>query len=250
MMMSTTSADPRRAHPRRAASGLDLFCYRASASVVPQQRSNLGMELLDISAGGARVKVRELLGRGDAVTLELRDRNSGEAFRARGEVRWATQSNGTLLVGVQFREHYSPVELREYFATGVRPAADIILRPPEKRKAERFKVRDSVGTLMRQGTLAQQGLKRNLLRDLGDLSLSGLRATVVESLEPGALVQFTLSLATLPETLEVLGAVRWCKPDHATAGDSFICGVQFINPTEDRRKKIEFLRKWFSRPRR
>jgi Tfp pilus assembly protein PilZ len=250
-MMSTPSVDPRRSHPRRAAAGLELFCYRAAASVVPQQRSNLGVELLDIAAGGARVKVRELLSRGEAVTLELRDRTSGEAFRARGEVRWAAQSDGTLSVGVQFREHYSTVELREYFATGRRPApADIVLRPPEKRKAERFKVREAVATLMRQGTLSPQGLKRNLLRELGDLSLSGLRATVVESLEPGALVQFTLSLATLPETLDVLGAVRWCKPDHGTAGDSFLCGVQFINPTEDRRKKIDFLRKGFSKPRR
>jgi hypothetical protein len=250
-MTGTTGSDPRRTHPRRQAKNLELFCYRAAASLVPQQRVNIGEALLDISAGGARVRVREPLARGDSVTLELRDRSSGEAFRARGEVRWCASSNGSACVGLQFREHYSPVESREYFATGVRSApADIVLRPPEKRKAERFTVREVTATLTWSGTVAQQGLKRNLLRELGDLSVSGMRGTVVESLEPGALLQFTLSLDTMPDTFDALAAVRWCRPDLRTAGESFLCGLQFLNIGDDRRKKLEFLRKWFSRPRR
>ncbi len=249
--MKVTEIDPRRSAPRRKALGLEMFCYRASASATPQMRRNIGQELLDISVGGARVRVTELVSRGESVTLELKDRQSGEAFRARGEVRWVSSAGLAHYAGLQFREHYSPLELREYFATGTRPeAADIVLRPPEKRKADRFRIRDCSATIFRQGSLAQQGIKRNLVREVGDLSSSGAKVTLVETLEPGALVQFNLSFSSMPDTLDVLAAVRWCKPDTGTAGTSFHCGLQFLNLSEDRRKKIEFMRKWFSKPRR
>src|SRR5687768_823768 len=138
--------DTRRAFPRRRVPNVDMFCYRASPSATPQMRRNIGAEILDISQGGARVRVSEAVGRGETVTLELRDRSSGEAFRARGEVRWAVSAGLGHLLGVQFSEHYTPVGEREVFTTGATPTVklpssdervDISLTPQEKRKAER-----------------------------------------------------------------------------------------------------------------
>src|SRR6185503_3026377 len=102
---------------------------------------------LDISKGGAQVRVNESVGRGETVTLELRDKTSGESFRARGEVRWSVSTALGCLLGVQFSEHYTPTADRDVFTTGASPTTKIPtaddpvtfeLKPDEKRKAERF----------------------------------------------------------------------------------------------------------------
>jgi len=248
--------DTRRAHPRRAVKNVEMFCYRASPSATPQMRRNIGAEILDISRGGARVRVSEAVGRGETVTLELRDRASGESFRARGEVRWSTAAIAGHLLGVQFSEHYTPVGEREVFTTGASPTVkltrpeepvDICLAPEEKRHAERFALRDYTVTLYRQGSLANQGLKRNLGRTVQDLSLTGAQLEVSEQLETGALVQFTMNLSSLSDSLDALAAVRWCRPDPGIAGSSYRAGLQFLNLGDAQRKKIEFMRKWFTK---
>lgn len=256
--MMTPDYDTRRAYPRRSVRDVDMFCYRASPSAAPQMRRNIGSEILDISQGGARVRVNEAVGRGETVTLELRDRASGESFRARGEVRWAVSAGLGHLLGVQFSEHYTPVGPREVFTTGASPttrtvpdkdaAADIVLAPEEKRKAERFALKDYTVTLYRQGTLASQGLKRNLGRTILDISATGAQLEVSETLEPGSLVQFTLHLSALSDSLDALAAVRWCRPDPGIAGSSYRAGLQFLNLGDAQRKKIEFMRKWFTKP--
>jgi hypothetical protein len=257
-MIMTPDPDTRRAFPRRPLRNVDMFCYRASPSATPQMRRNIGSEILDISQGGARVRVNEAVGRGETVTLELRDRASGESFRARGEVRWSTSAGLGHLLGVQFSEHYTPVGAREAFTAGApaartavaEPAGDIVLAPEEKRKAERFALKDYVVTLYRQGTLAAQGLKRNLGRTVLDISSTGAQIEVSETLEPGALAQFTIHLNMLSDSLDALAAVRWCRPDPGIAGSSYRCGLQFLNLGDAQRKKIEFMRKWFTKPKR
>lgn len=253
----TTQPDTRRAFPRRSVRNVDMFCYRSSPSATPQMRRNIGSEILDISQGGARVRVNEAVGRGETVTLELRDRASGESFRARGEVRWAVAAGLGHLLGVQFSEHYTPVGAREAFtgpaaAEKAAPrkdaAVDIVLAPEEKRKAERFALKDYTVTLYRQGTLASQGLKRNLGRTILDISATGSQLEVSESLDPGSLVQFTLHLSALSDSLDALAAVRWCRPDPGIAGSSYRAGLQFLNLGDPQRKKIEFMRKWFTKP--
>jgi len=184
----TPDHDTRRAHPRRNVPNVDMFCYRASPSATPQMRRNIGAEILDISQGGARVRVSEAVGRGETVTLELRDRASGESFRARGEVRWAISAGLGHLLGVQFSEHYTPVGEREVFTLGASPTikmvpkkevgGDILITPDEKRKSERFALKDYTVTLYRQGTLAAQGLKRNLGRTILDISSTGAQIEV------------------------------------------------------------------------
>jgi len=241
--------DPRRAHPRRAVAGVDMFCYRASASLVPQMRKNIGQELVDISQGGARVKVTEPVRQGETITIELKDRQSGETFRARGEVRWcASRQAGTLsghYLGIQFSEVYTPVGQRERFTTGSvpkPPEADIVLKAAEKRSSLRFSVDDYVVTCQRQGGLSSAGLRRNLARQVLDLSRTGTQISVSESLDPGTLVHFTLHLNKLADALEAAGEVRWCRPD-ATV---YRAGLRFVNLPEEKRKMIDFMMKWFA----
>jgi hypothetical protein len=247
-------SEPRRVHSRRVVAGLDLFCYHAAGGATPQFRRNLGHELQDISPGGARLRVVEPLGRGEMVTIELRDRRSGEAFRARGEVRWcASRAQGGAqahYVGVQFSEHYTPTDLRDRFTLGpaaaaaARAAAFGVTPHSEKRRAARFAVDDYVVTLQRQGTLAPGGLKRNVARRVLDLSLSGAQLETCETLDPNSLVRFTLHLNTFAGTLEALAAVRWCKPDPGIAGEAYRAGLEFTSLADDKKKMIEFMRKF------
>ena len=256
-MTMPPAPDTRRAFPRRRLSNVEMFCYRASPSITPQFRRNIGAEIVDISPGGARVRVSEPVGRGETVTLELRDRASGESFRARGEVRWSATATPGAVLGVQFSEHYTPVGARENF-TGAAvaktpappppPSEDIVLSPPEKRNAVRFALHDYVVTVYRQGALAAQGLKRNLGRSVLDISQSGVQLEASEALEIGGLVQFTIHLNALSDSLDALAAVRWCRPDQSIAGGSYRSGLQFLNLGDAQRKKIEFMRKWFTRP--
>lgn len=241
--------EPRRAHARRVVAGVELFCFRAAADPLPQFRVNLGRDLEDISPGGARLRVTEPLTEGEPLTVELKDRRSGESFRARGEVRWcetllagAGQSH---FIGVQFKEHYSPVEVRDKFTVGA-------VRPPgtatgsEKRRTNRFNVEDYVVTVLRQGTLAQ-GLKRNVAREVLDLSASGAQVTLSESLDAASLILFTLHLNTFADTLETFAVVRWCRPDTAVAGGQYRAGLEFRGLAADRQKMIEFMRGWFEK---
>ncbi len=249
-------SETRRAFPRRSVANVDMFFYRASPSATPQMRKNIGSEILDISQGGARVRVSESVNRGETVTLELRDRASGESFRARGEVRWSVTAGLGHLLGVQFSEHYTPMATREAFTLGAASKTEpatrldvrISLATDEKRKAERFALQDYTITLYRQGTLAPQGLKRNLGRTILDLSASGAQLEVTEPLETGSLVQLTLHLNSLNDTLDALAAVRWCRPDPSIAGAGYRTGLQFLNLGDAQRKKIEFIRKWFTKP--
>jgi hypothetical protein len=188
--------------------------------------------------------------------LELRDRASGESFRARGEVRWSASAAVGHLLGVQFSEHYTPVGERENFTLGASATirmtkpeepVSLSLSTPEKRQAERFAPRDYTVTLYRQGTLAAQGLKRNVGRSVQDISLTGAQMEVSEALEPGSLAQFTIHMSALSDSLDALAAVRWCRPDPSVAGSSYRAGLQFLNLGDPQRKKIEFLRKWFTK---
>jgi Tfp pilus assembly protein PilZ len=248
-------AEARRAHARRVVAGLDLFCYLASGGPTPQFRRNLGHELQDISPGGARLRVVEPLDRGEMITIELRDRRSGEAFRARGEVRWcatrAAAAGQAYYVGVQFSEHYTPTELRDRFTLGAAAAAARQAGSPsaplsEKRRTSRFAIDDYVVTCQRQGTLSPGGLKRNMARRVLDLGLNGAQLETSEMLDPNTVVRFTLTLNTFADTLESVANVRWCKPDPGIAGESYRAGLEFVNLGEDKKKMIEFMRKWFT----
>jgi hypothetical protein len=176
-------------------------------------------------------------------------------------VQPVAQHDDGVVLGVQFSEHYTPVGARESFTGGVAtavktevapppPSDDIVLAPQEKRNAVRFALHDYVITVYRQGALASQGLKRNLGRSVLDISQSGVQLEVGEALDAGSLVQFTIHLNALSDSLDALAAVRWCRPDQSVAGGSYRCGLQFLNLGDAQRKKIEFMRKWFTKPRR
>ncbi len=239
--------DPRRVHPRRFIADVDLYCYLATKSVIPQVRQNIGEGVLDISPGGARIKLNQSVGKGDTITVELKDRRSGESFRARGLVRWCAARAGTPahFAGLQFSEVYTPVGQRERFTLGAAPKteADVMVRASEKRVALRFKIDDYVVTLVRQGTLSAEGLKRNLARTVVDLSRTGVQLGVTEPLDPGTLMRFTLHFNKFADALEVAVEVRWSRAD----GLHYLAGLRFVNLSEDRKKMIDFMTKWFTR---
>ncbi len=251
--MATKSVS-RRMYPRRSIAGVEITCYRSAAGPTPRPRRNIGQEILDISQGGARLRVLEPLDKGENLTIELKDHGSGESFRARGEIRWCASTvtaKGQLHdVGLQFSEVYTPVGRREKFTLGPRMtvaagdkgrgAKDHI----EKRVAPRFVVDDYIVTCLRQGPLSSLGLKKNLARQVVDLSRKGVQLVVTDQLQPGVLVQFTLHLNKFADTLETGAEVRWCRPDSASG--AFLAGIQFLSLPEDKRKMIDFMMGWFT----
>src|SRR5258706_1816205 len=76
-----------RRHARSDVQGFTLIVYRKAASSAHQVRKNIGEQLLDISTGGARIKVTEALPKGAPVSIEIKEVATNEIFHARGEVR-------------------------------------------------------------------------------------------------------------------------------------------------------------------
>ncbi len=240
----------RRVHPRRSLAGVDLLCYRIDEASVPQPRKNIGSDIVDISQGGARLRLVEPMAQGEAIALEIKDRRSGESFRARGEVRWCApgESRGHT-VGLQFSEIYTPVGRRERFTTG--PWTKAADRPKsatvfEKRKDPRFAVEDYVVTCLPRGPLSTAGLKRNLAREVQDLSRKGVRLSVSEALKPGTCLLFALHMNRFADTLEATAEVRWCRSDQRQPA-SFVAGLHFLDLPEDKRKMIDFMAGWFAK---
>jgi hypothetical protein len=244
----------RRVHARRGLPGVEILCYRAAEGPVPRPRKNLAGEILDISQGGARLRLLEAITRGETLTVELKDRRSGESFRARGEVRWCASETadvgGRHYVGLQFQEIYTPLGRREKFTVGPRMETGDKGPDPvvfEKRTAPRFWVDDYLVTCLPRGPLSSAGLKRNLAREVLDLSRRGVRLRVTERLKPGACFQFTLHLNRFGDTLETAAEVRWCRPEAPPAGTAFLAGLQFLNLSEEKGKKIDFLKGWLEK---
>lgn len=242
--------EARRLHPRRTISGVEVLCYRTSVTAAPQLRRNIGQGILDISPGGARVRVLERVQKGDQVTFELKDLSTGEAFRARGQVRWCAPDRSVHLAGLQFSEIYTPIGRREKFTVGAPAAPAFVPVAPastlEKRLAPRFEVDDYIVTCLKQGALSSLGLKRNLARAVHNISRKGVQIALSDPLDAGDLVLFTLHLNKFADTLECQGEVRWCRPDSGAEGSKFSAGIQFLNLPDDKRKMIDFMRGWFT----
>lgn len=244
----------RRIHARRGLPGVEVLCYRAVEGTSPQPRKNLAGEILDISQGGARLRLVEAIPRGETLTVELKDRKSGESFRARGEVRWcaseAADAGGRHCVGLQFREIYTPLGRRERFTIGPRMESGDRGPEPvvfEKRTAPRFWVDDYLVTCLPRGPLSPAGLKRNLAREVLDLSRKGVRLRVTDRLKPGSCYQFTLHLNRFGDTFETPAEVRWCRAEAPPGGTAFLAGLQFLNLSEDKVKKLDFLKGWMEK---
>ncbi len=244
----------RRLQPRRSLGGVELLCYRASVGSGPQPRRNIAGEILDISPGGARLRLIEPMDKGETLTVELKDRRSGESFRARGEIRWCASegsaAGGRHFVGLQFQEVYTPVGRREKFTVGPRLASEERDGPDaflEKRAAPRFGVEDYVVTCLPRGPLSPEGLRRNLARELVDLSRKGVRLKVAERLKPGACYVLTLHMNRFSDGLKATAEVRWCRPEAPPAAAGFLAGLQFLDLPDERVKMIDFLRGWFAK---
>src|SRR5262245_30724773 len=174
MVDAKKGAEGRR-YARRSVEGFSLTVYRKLASAAHAVRKNVGEAILDISAGGIRLRVTEPLEKGAVVSVEIKELATNEIFDARGEVRWAEvkvdDGKPQHMIGVQFVEIFTPLAKREKFFHGkgavlgpkpssepgnsmtqvnVIPATKILQTPgvalPGDRKASRFQVDDYVVT--------------------------------------------------------------------------------------------------------
>ena len=234
--------DPPRVVPRRHLRGLAFSCRRAGA------RANLGLELIDLSEAGARIRASEDLRAGEALTLEVRDPASEESFRAEGEaLASAPQRRAaftTWFVDIQFTEVFTPEGWRDRFTRGpaAKPAS-----PSNKRVATRFHVDDCVITCLRWSTTTATGHKRNLARRLVNLSGTGAQLAVVEPMEPGSQVDLIIHFNRFADTFHAPAEIRWCRPAPGVAGATHLAGVSFTSLTPEMKRMLKFAQGLFSR---
>jgi len=112
------------------------------------------------------------------------------------------------------------VEIRRVGTAQATPGQTSDPTTPERRAYQRKPPRGRCQVTLFRGTL---GLGRNLALELLDISLSGARIRVAESLRPGEEVQLLLLGQGHLRPVKVLARVIWCRSDGRTA----IVGVCF-----------------------
>lgn len=263
-----------RRHSRRVPEGFTLTLYRKSASAAHQVRKNIGEALLDISAGGARLRVSEAVVKGTPVSLELKELSTNDIFHARGEVRWVemrvVDGKPQHFIGVQFVEVFTPLAKREKFfygkttlearpereagtsvtGTNVIPSTKILATPqlaqPGDRKAERFQVDDYVVTAFRAGLLSSVGLRKNLATEVVDLSRTGAQIACRELIPIGSRITFTLHLNKFADTFETEAEVVWVKEGPSPTGTVYFTGITFGEMGKEKRRLVDYMMSWFT----
>ncbi|HEX6738574.1 MAG TPA: PilZ domain-containing protein, partial [Vicinamibacteria bacterium] len=92
-----TVAHERRAHPRRN--------LRVEIRVLSRDKAPLAVgELIDMSAGGAQVRLGVRLGEGVAVDLAFEPPGGGGRLDLSGRIVWCRPEEGAFLHGVSFTE--------------------------------------------------------------------------------------------------------------------------------------------------
>ncbi|MBI4566083.1 MAG: PilZ domain-containing protein [Planctomycetes bacterium] len=266
-----------RRNPRRKVEGYVLGCYRSTdLSGVSRLRHNIGLDILDIGAGGARLRLSEPVERSTSLTLQIKESGTEELFHAVGDVTWveAGHSTGrpTWTVGVQFDEIFTPLAKRDRFffgkgaesRTAPPPAkTETVARPAEKnrtpgdranveppktpvgpsgRKAERFQIDDHKVTVTRAGPFWSLGRKRNLAVGVVNLSMTGAQIQCVEELKPGTQIQFSLHLTKFADTFQAEGTVvrTWKKPP------AWYAGIRFELVEARQQKLLDYMASWFT----
>ena len=106
----TPWADRRLADRRRPRLGVQVEVRRGGLGLGP----SVAVELLDVSGGGARVRVRGHVRRGDRVVVALRPPKAGWETRGQADVCWCqAETDGTAVVGVRFQRRLTDGEVAE-----------------------------------------------------------------------------------------------------------------------------------------
>ena len=274
-MAETKKGAELRRHARRNIAGFTLLAYKTQAASAHRPRRNIGEAVLDISAGGGRLRLTEAVFKGDSVTIEIKELATGDSFHARGDVRWTetkeVEGKKGHFCGLQFVEVFTPIVKREKFflgntailsakpatatqiaqkpgATVVNPAGALpaAAAGPDGRKAERFQVDDYTLTVFRTGLLSSVGIRKNLATEVVDLSRSGAQIVCTEKIPMGSKVSFTLHLNKFADTFESESEVVWIKEGPAPDGIVFFTGVTFTSISPEKRKLIDYMMSWFT----
>jgi c-di-GMP-binding flagellar brake protein YcgR len=277
-MAETKKGAELRRHMRRNMSGFTLVAYKTQAASAYRPRRNIGDGVLDISAGGLRLRLTESVFKGDSITIEIKELTTGDVFHARGDVRWTetkeTDGKKQFFCGIQFVEIFTPIAKREKFflgqtavlaakpatptqmaqrptgttLTGATAAAAAPAAPSaaDGRKAERFQVDDYTLTVFRTGLLSSVGIRKNLATEVVDLSRSGAQIVCVEKLPMGGKISFTLHLNKFADTFESEAEVVWIKEGPSPDGIVYFTGVTFTSISPEKRKLIDYMMSWFT----
>ncbi len=268
-----------RRHSRRSTAGFSLVAYKTQASSAYARRKNIGEAVLDISAGGLRLRISEPLIKGDSVTIEIKELATGDVFHARGDVRWTDlrEADGKkeYFCGLQFVEIFTAMGKREKFFYGnpgilqAKPASDsatqlksvkaaipgqpttnmtqpIAAAVSDGRKSERFQIDDYTVNVFRSGLLSSVGLRKNLVSDVIDVSRGGAMMICMEKITVGSKLAFTLHLNKFADTFESEAEVVWVKEGPTPDGFGFFTGVQFVSLSPEKRKLIDYMMSWFT----
>ncbi len=255
-----------RKHPRRQTDGMTLTAYRTQPMAAYKPRRNIGAAILDISAGGCRLRITEQVESGASLTIELRELSTGDLFHAHGTVRWIEPKETAWLAGVQFVEIFTPLAKRDKFFLGkaalhATPArepgagsyAQVAPRTPAQgtaaaasSAAARFKVDDYVVTAFRTGLLSSVGLRKNLATAVVDLSRTGVQVVCVEKLPTGTRVAFMLHLNKFADTFETESEVVWVKEGKEGGETVWFTGLQFGPMAPAKQKLVDYMMSWFT----
>src|SRR5262245_33002999 len=97
VLQDTAPVDRRREPRRSPRGGMGIVCQREGSI------TDIAIDLLDVSASGARLLVKEALPVGQAVEVCLYPANSPEGFCHAGHVIWSSGlSGGYYCIGVEF----------------------------------------------------------------------------------------------------------------------------------------------------
>ena len=110
----------------------------------------------------------------------------------------------------------------------------------EQRSAKRFRLLEHDVSVQKPGLL--WGLKKNLAKCVLDLSLTGARVHLLQSLHPGDQVTVQVRVTKFDETVQARAIVRWVKPFETGVQ----VGLKFMNIDETDRAKLRRLEGFFA----
>ena len=248
-----------RKQSRRRPEILGVTCYRCETTR-SRVRKNVGVDILDISPGGLRIRVSELVDMGTMMIVELREPVTGDVFHARGVVRWVETVPGPKgdvhSIGLKFDEILTPLAKRGRFFHGwstsapppPEPARDVQERFPETpmrpQTDGRFQIDDYKVTASRPVGLLSR--RKNVAATVVSLSADGAQIECTEKLEKGARLQFTLHLNKFSDTFESEAEVAWVKEIQSANTTVWLTRLLFVKLDDARLRKLRNMMSWFT----
>lgn len=116
----------------------------------------------------------------------------------------------------------------------------------EKRRYRRFQISDYRFQLFRYDFFNTLGLRRNIAKQIVDISEGGIKLIADKLVDSGAKVIFNLHLPKFAESLEAKGIVKWARSLYEQG--SYELGIEFTSISEQDKSKIRHMQRYFVSP--